>query len=43
MTAIAKSLVFEPASAGQRIQKFDWSAIGSDLDTSGCAVLPNLI
>jgi hypothetical protein len=43
MTAIAKSLVFEPASAEQRVQKFDWSAIGSDLDTSGCAVLPNLI
>ncbi len=43
MTAAAKSLVLEPASAEHRIQKFDWGAIGSDLDTSGCAVLPNLI
>ncbi len=43
MTAIAKSTVFEPTSAEQRIQKYDWSAIGSDLDASGCAVLPKLM
>jgi hypothetical protein len=43
MTAVAKSSVFEPVSAEQRVQKFDWSAISSDLDTSGCAVLPNLM
>jgi uncharacterized protein len=43
MTAIAKSSVFEPASTEQRIQEYDWSVIGSDLDASGCAVLPKLM
>jgi uncharacterized protein len=34
---------FETASAEQRAQKFDWSAVSSDLDASGCAVLPSLM
>jgi hypothetical protein len=43
MTAVAKSSVFEPVSAERHVQKFDWRAINSDLDTSGCAVLRNLM
>jgi hypothetical protein len=30
-------------SANGRIDKYDWSAIGSDLDAQGCAVLPKLL
>ena len=27
----------------ERIKRYDWSAIGSDLDAHGCAVLPKLL
>ena len=30
-------------SANGRIERYDWSAIGSDLDAHGCAVLPELL
>jgi hypothetical protein len=30
-------------SANERVDKYDWSAIGSDLDAQGCAVLSNLL
>jgi hypothetical protein len=43
MTAVAKTASFEPASAVQRVERYDWSAIGSDLNASGCAVLPKLL
>jgi hypothetical protein len=43
MTAIAKRTVFDPTSTEQRILEYDWNAIGSDLDASGCAVLPKLM
>ena len=33
----------ETASADQRGEKIDWSAVSSDLDTSGCSVLPSLM
>ena len=43
MTAVAKSSVFEPASADRRIRDYDWNEIGSELDGSGCAVLTKLM
>jgi hypothetical protein len=43
MKAAARKDDFETASAEQRVQKFDWSAVSSDLDASGCAVLPSLM
>ena len=30
-------------SAKARIEKYDWSALGSELDAHGCVVLPNLL
>jgi len=30
-------------SANERVDRYDWSAIGSDLDAHGCAVLPKLL
>jgi hypothetical protein len=43
MKATVRKDDFETASAEQRVQKFDWSAVSSDLDASGCAVLPGLM
>jgi len=43
MTAVAKTASFEPTSVVQRVEGYDWSAIGSDLNASGCAVLPKLL
>jgi hypothetical protein len=43
MKATVRKDDFETASAEQRVQKFDWSAVSSDLDSTGCAVLPSLM
>ena len=43
MTAVAKTASFKPASTGQRVERYDRSAISSDLNASGCAVLPKLL
>jgi uncharacterized protein len=33
----------EVTAAGERIDGYDWSAIGAELDAQGCAVLPKLL
>src|SRR5580658_3030096 len=43
MNAVAKATCFEPNTTTQRVDGYDWSTIGSDLDASGCAVLPKLL
>jgi uncharacterized protein len=43
MKAVAKAASFEPPSAVQGVERHDWSAIGGDLNASGCAVLPKLL
>jgi uncharacterized protein len=43
MTAVAKTASFAPASTVQRVERYDWSAISSDLNASGCAVMPKLL
>jgi hypothetical protein len=43
MKAVAKTTSFEPASVVQRVKAYDWNATDSDLNASGCAVLPKLL
>ena len=39
MNAIAEIATADVKSARRRVGKYDWSVIGSDLNTFGCAVL----
>jgi uncharacterized protein len=43
MKAVAKTVSFEPSTAMERLDSYDWDAIGSDLNASGCAVLPKIL
>jgi uncharacterized protein len=43
MNAPAKNASFSPPSAAQRVDGYDWNAIGHDLDAFGCAILPKLL
>jgi uncharacterized protein len=43
MTATAKIAAADPNSVSRRIGGYDWSAIGSDLNAFGCAVLQKLL
>ena len=43
MRAVAKTASFEPIAAAQRVDDYDWDAIGGDLNASGHAVLPKLL
>jgi uncharacterized protein len=43
MKAVAKTVSFEPSIAMERVGSYDWDAIGSDLNASGCAVLPKIL
>jgi hypothetical protein len=43
MKAVAKAATVERPSAAQRVHGYDWSAIGGDLNSSGCAILPKLL
>ena len=43
MKAVAKAVSFEPSTAMERVHSYDWEAIGSDLNASGCAVLPKIL
>jgi uncharacterized protein len=41
--AVAKLAAAVPKSADRRVERYDWSEIGAELDTSGCAILPRLL
>ena len=43
MTAVAKRTMPELVAAEQRVQNYNWNAIGAELDLAGCAVLPRLM
>jgi uncharacterized protein len=43
MTTVAKRASFEPSAVAQRVDSYDWDAIGGELNASGCAVLPRLM
>jgi hypothetical protein len=43
MKAVAKAASFAPSVVTRRVDSYDWDAVGSELDASGCAVLPKLL
>jgi hypothetical protein len=43
MKVVVKTSPFEPSAAAQHVDSYDWDAIGSDLNGSGCAVLPKIL
>lgn len=43
MKAAAKPTVIDDVSVRQRVDAYDWSAIGEDLGAFGCALLPKLV
>ena len=43
MNAVARLAETDRPPATQRIDDYDWRAIGADLDAQGCAVLPGLL
>lgn len=43
MSAIAKIAPADSQSIERRVAQYDWSAIGAELDATGCATLPGLL